>query len=165
MINKASLSKIIKLALLPLVLVFGALAVQANGGSDSADIKAVMDKQLVAWNNGDIDGFMAGYWKSDKLKFVSKNGITYGWQKVYDNYKKSYPDKATMGTLAFEIISIESLADDNFHSVGAPAGKNKSYMVVGKWMISGSVKAAQGYYTLLFKKINGQWVIVSDHTS
>ncbi|MDL5044600.1 hypothetical protein QQ054_00875 [Oscillatoria amoena NRMC-F 0135] len=90
MINKASLSKIIKLALLPLVLVFGALAVQANGGSDSADIKAVMDKQLVAWNNGDIDGFMAGYWKSDKLKFVSKNGITYGWQKVYDNYKKNH---------------------------------------------------------------------------
>lgn len=156
--------KLLKFAILPVLLMLAALVVKAGTGNDSSEIKKVMDAQETAWNNGDLDGFMAGYWKSDKLKFVGKNGVTYGWQKVYDNYKKSYPDKATMGNLAFEIISIESLGDENFHAVEL-GKKNKAYMVTGKWETSNTSKAASGYFTLIFKKINGNWVIVADHTS
>ncbi|GAB4251729.1 MAG: hypothetical protein Kow0079_05930 [Vicingaceae bacterium] len=66
-----------------------------------------MHQQEVAWNNGNIEGFMKGYWESDSLKFVGKNGIKYGWQNTLENYKKSYPDKATMGILKFDVIQLE----------------------------------------------------------
>src|SRR5690606_40403736 len=56
----------------------------------------VMSQQEQDWNNGDIDAFMKGYWRSDSLMFVGKNGIKYGWQTTLENYKKSYPDKSTM---------------------------------------------------------------------
>lgn len=159
-----STKKLLKFAILPVLLMLIALVVKAGTGNDSSEIKKVMDAQETAWNNGDLDGFMAGYWRSDKVKFVSKNGVTYGWQKVYDNYKKSYPDKAAMGNLKFEIISIESLDDENFHAVSF-GKKNKAYMVTGKWETSNTSKAANGFFTLIFKKINGNWVIVADHTS
>lgn len=160
---------LLKIAVLPIVLLFFAAALNASTGdakTDSAAIHKVLDNQLAAWNNGDVDGFMQGYWKSDNLKFITKNGVTYGWQNVYNRYKKSYPDKAAMGTLEFEIISIEGLNEKNLHAIGAtPQKSGKSYLVVGKWKVSGTVKAAEGYFTLVFKKVNKNWVIISDHTS
>lgn len=160
-----NLNIILKIAILPIALLVFALTVYGKG-NDSSDIKKVMDDQVMAWNSGNLEGFMDGYWKSEKLKFISKKGVTYGWQNVYDNYKKSFADKNAMGVLKFEIISIEALEEKNFHSIGLDALKaDKSYMVVGKWMVSESAKASEGYFTLIFRKIGGRWVIVSDHTS
>lgn len=156
---------IFRLGLVTLVLILVSVVVKANTKEDSTAIKQVMDAQEKAWNNGDLEGFMQGYWKSEKLRFISKNGVTYGWQNTFNNYKKAYPDKETMGTLTFEIISIESLGGKNFHAVGKNPMKDDPYMVVGKWQTSGTIKAAQGHFTLIFKKIDGRWVIVSDHTS
>ena len=99
---------IFRIGSIALFLVLISLAVSANT-NDSIEIKKVMSEQENAWNNGDLDGFMQGYWKNDQLKFISKNGVTYGWQNIYNNYKKSYPNKETMGTLTFDIISIEPL--------------------------------------------------------
>ena len=110
-----------------------------------------MKKQEQAWNHGDIEGFMKYYWKNDSLKFIGSKGITYGWQKTLDNYRKSYPDKASMGTLTFEINTNEELS------------KN-SVFIVGKWSLARE-KSVGGYFTLLWKKIDGNWVIVVDHTS
>lgn len=155
---------IFRIGSIMLLFVLISLAVSANS-NDSVEIKKVMDAQETAWNSGDLDGFMQGYWKNDQLKFISKNGVTYGWQNIYNNYKKSYPNKEAMGTLTFEIVSIEPLGKTDIHAVGANPLKKQVYMVVGKWKTSGTVKAAEGYFTLIFKKINGSWLIVSDHTS
>lgn len=111
-----------------------------------------MNKQQAAWNKFDIEGFMEYYWKSDSLKFIGSKGLTYGWQKTLDNYKKSYPDSDAMGQLEFKINSAELL------------GKNAVY-VIGKWTLYKKDKDVGGYYTLLWKKINNKWVIVADHTS
>jgi ketosteroid isomerase-like protein len=115
------------------------------------EIAGLMKKQEVAWNNGDIEGFMKYYWNSDSLKFIGSKGITYGWQKTLDNYKKGYPDKAAMGTLTFEISTKEMLSES-------------VVFIVGKWSLAKD-KPAGGYFTLLWKKIKGEWVIVVDHTS
>ncbi|MBL0329803.1 MAG: nuclear transport factor 2 family protein [Bacteroidetes bacterium] len=123
------------------------------------DVKAliakIMDEQELAWNKGDIDGFMSAYWKSDSLKFIGKNGITYGWQNTLDNYKKSYPDKATMGTLDFTIISIDEVSPS-------------TTFVVGKWHLKrdkSNKGDVGGYFTLVWRKTETRWVIVMDHTS
>lgn len=155
---------VLKFSLVVLFVACISLVVSAKS-NDSLDIKKVMEAQENAWNNGSLEGFMEGYWKSDKLKFIGKNGVTYGWQNTYDNYKKGYPDKKTMGKLKFEIVSIESLGEKNFHAIGANPLKDKTYMVVGSWETSQTTKAAKGYFTLIFKKINNSWVIVADHTS
>lgn len=115
-------------------------------------IEKIMHEQELAWNKGDIDGFMLSYWNNDSLKFIGKNGIQYGWKNTLENYKKSYPDKATMGELTFSIIIVEQLSD------------NCCY-VIGKWNLKREKGDVGGYYTLLWKKINNKWVIVTDHTS
>jgi len=118
-------------------------------------ITKIMNDQEAAWNKGDIDGFMSAYWKSDSLKFIGKNGITYGWQNTLDNYKKSYPDKATMGTLDFTIISIDEVS-------------SSTAFVVGKWHLKRDKSDkgdVGGYFTLVWRKTETRWVITLDHTS
>ncbi len=119
---------------------------------DDQLIRNAMNEQVNAWNNGDIDRFMTTYWQSDSLKFIGKSGITYGWQKTLDNYKKSYPDTAAMGKLDFTLIEVKRLSVLYFS-------------VVGKWHLSRSIGDIQGHFTLLFKKIKNKWVIVMDHSS
>jgi ketosteroid isomerase-like protein len=110
-----------------------------------------MKTQELAWNEADIDGFMKYYWKSDSLKFIGSKGITYGWQKTYDNYVKGYPTKEAMGILTFTIKEAAQLSETSIY-------------VIGQWQLN-KEKPAGGYFTLLWKKINNEWVIVADHTS
>jgi hypothetical protein len=110
-----------------------------------------MKEQESSWNKGDIKGFMLHYWKSDSLKFIGSKGITYGWQKTLDNYLKGYPTKEAMGILKFSVVEATQLS-------------RKSVYVIGKWELQKD-KPAGGYFTLLWKKVNARWVIVSDHTS
>lgn len=116
------------------------------------NILAVMSAQTTAWNNGDIDAFMQTYWNNDSLLFVGKNGITYGWKNTLEHYKKAYPDRAAMGTLHFTILKLQKLSDDY-------------YNVVGKWHLKRFIGDVGGHFSLLFKKLNGRWLIVQDHSS
>lgn len=111
-----------------------------------------MTDQQTAWSKGDLDGFMQGYWKSDSLMFIGKRGPAYGWQTALDNYKKGYPDKAAMGKLTFRLDKVELLSD-------------RYAFVMGAWSLAREKDAPGGYFTLWFKKINGEWKIVCDHTS
>jgi uncharacterized protein (TIGR02246 family) len=115
-------------------------------------IRKLMDEQTKAWNRGDIEGFMKGYWKNDSLMFVGKSGITYGWTNTLNNYKKGYPDTAAMGKLSFNIILVKKLSKEY-------------YYVIGEWHLQRSIGDLGGHYTLLFKKENGRWLIVADHSS
>ena|SRR5689334_247238 len=119
---------------------------------DELAIRAVMDEQVKSWNSGNIDTFMQTYWKSDSLLFVGSKGPTYGWQNTLDGYKKRYPDTATMGKLDFEILEIKPLSSEYS-------------FVLGKWHLTRTIGDAGGYFTLLFRKIKGKWLIVVDHTS
>ena len=119
--------------------------------TEVAKVLENMNAQEKAWNEGNIEGFMKYYWSNDSLKFIGKSGITYGWQKTLNNYKKSYPTKAEMGILTFSIKEATLLSPE-------------SIFLIGQWQLKKD-KPAGGYFTLLWKKINGNWVIVADHTS
>lgn len=126
---------------------------------DQITVEALMAVQEAKWSEGDLEGFMSIYWKNDSLKFIGSKGITYGWQKTLDNYKKSYPSKEAMGILKFTILENTQLS------------KNAIY-IIGKWELKKDTSASPainkplgGHFTLLWKKINNQWVIVADHTS
>lgn len=138
--------RIILFILLPV-----ALFAQRNR-TEEQSIRKVMLEQQEAWNRADIESFMEGYWKSDSLKFIGRNGITYGWQPTLENYKKGYPTPAAMGKLTFTILSLEILSGTS------------AYMI-GRWQLKRQTDEPGGHFTLLWHKINGKWVIVADHTS
>jgi ketosteroid isomerase-like protein len=127
------------------------LTTHAMFAQDSKQIIDVMYKQMAAWNRGDLEGFMQGYWKSDSLMFVSSKP-TYGWQATLDNYKRGYPDKAAMGILSFDIKKVEVIDATNA-------------FVFGAWHLKREKDNPGGYFTLWFRKIKGEWKVVVDHTS
>ena len=121
-------------------------------GKDERQIRDILAAQTEQWNKGNIDAFMQGYWHSDSLVFIGKNGPHYGYRAALQNYKKGYPDTTAMGKLSFDILSVKPLSP-------------QYYFVTGKWMLKRSIGDLQGYYTLLFRRINGKWTIVVDHSS
>lgn len=119
---------------------------------DETAIRRLMAAQEVAWNRGNITGFMEGYWKNDSLLFVGKNGPQYGWQQTLENYRKSYPDTATMGQLHFDILQVKPLSPDY-------------YFILGKWFLKRTKGDAGGAFTLVFRRFKNGWKIVADHSS
>ena len=115
-------------------------------------IRKILDEQIKEWNNGNLDQFMKGYWENDSLVFIGKNGPVYGYSNALNNYRKNYRDTVIMGKLSFEILSVKKLSDEY-------------YFVTGKFFLKRSIGDAKGVYTLLCRKINGQWKIVVDHSS
>ena len=120
--------------------------------NDEKIIRNILADQISFWNKGDIPGFMQGYWNSDSLVFVGKNGPTYGYNNTLRNYQKNYPNKDYMGILNFDILSVQPMEKDHF-------------FVIGKFMLQRKVGDASGHFTLIFRRINGIWKIVSDHSS
>ena len=119
---------------------------------DETEVRNVLAKQSAAWNRGDIDAFMVGYWENDSLMFIGKSGVTYGYKNTLSNYKKNYPDTTVMGKLTFTLIHVKQLSPEYFH-------------VTGKYYLTRTIGDASGHFTLVFRKINGKWVIISDHSS
>lgn len=116
-------------------------------------IQFKMDEQIKCWNNGDIPCFMEHYWKSDSLLFIGKAGITYGWQATLDNYLESYPDQKNMGQLSFNNKLIRFL-------------DHETVQVIGEWQLTRpELDDLGGHYSLVWKLKDGEWVIISDHSS
>jgi len=139
------------LAALFLLVTFSTIGNAQNSKIES-DIRAVMNDQVAAWNRGDIEGFMSGYWRSDKLTFVSGSNVTRGWQPTLDRYKKNYDSREKMGTLAFSDLEITVLSKD-------------AAVVLGSWSLTREKDNPHGKFTLVFRKFKDGWRIVQDHTS
>lgn len=138
-----------------LLILFAVTAAYSQSAKDVAkaksDIIAVMDAQAAAWNRGDVDEFMRGYWNSSELVFVSGDGVTRGWQPTLDRYKKKYDSREKMGTLKFSDLQIDVLS-------------KTSAAVLGSWALEAPGNP-HGKFTLIFKKFADGWKIVHDHTS
>ena len=132
-----------------LLLNFSKLSAQANF---TESVRNIMQAQTQAWNKGNIAEFMQGYWNSDSLLFVGKNGPVYGYTTTLENYKKNYPDTVVMGKLQFNLLSIQQISPTHG-------------FVLGKFLLTRKIGNASGYFTLWLRKINGKWLIIADHSS
>lgn len=142
-----------KSILVAFVLLLVSVQTQAQTAADRQAILTILDRQTADWNAGRVEAFMTGYWRSDSLTFVGKVGVTKGYEETLASYKKRYPDRATMGTLKFTILKLE------FQAPGVA-------YVIGRWHLTRpQIGDAGGHYTLLWRKIKGRWLIVSDHSS
>ena len=144
--------KLIFVSLTALILTLPSSAQPKFPEKEKQEITALLNKQVEAWNEGNIEKFMETYWHSDKLVFVGSHGPTYGWQATLDNYKKGYPDKKTMGHLEFKILDISKI-DKN------------TVFVIGKFDVTREAGELKGTFTLVVQKKQGKWVIISDYSS
>jgi ketosteroid isomerase-like protein len=119
---------------------------------DEQAILKILDSQSEAWNRADIEGYMQGYWNDDSLVFIGKSGPTYGYKATMERYKKAYATPEQMGKLLFTILKVKRLSAEY-------------YSVIGKWELARTAGDLNGHFSLLFRKIKGQWVIISDHSS
>ena len=135
----------------------GMLASRVSSAASSlpaaeAEIRAVLDEQAAAWNRGDIEGFMRGYWKSERTTFSGSSGTTRGWQGLLERYRRSYPDRKTMGRLTFAEIEITMLSRD-------------AALVLGHWKLEREADQPGGVFTLIARRMPEGWRIIHDHTS
>ena len=113
---------------------------------------AVLNQQQAAWNRGDVEQFMKGYWDSPELTFAGSSGVTRGWQPVMVRYKKNYPDQKAMGHLEFSELEVR------------PLGKEAA-LVTGRWHLNRDSDELGGVFTLVFQQFPDGWRIIHDHTS
>lgn len=128
------------------------VAAQSKDAKISAAIQSAMNAQVLAWNAGDITGFMGGYWKSDEMVFVSGDSVSRGWQAALDRYKNNYDSKAKMGVLSFSGLEVKVLSKD-------------AAVVLGSWSLAREKDNPKGKFTLIFRRFKDGWKIVHDHTS
>jgi len=130
--------------------------VPAQSEKQKSDIRtavmSVLEAQAAAWNRGDIEGYMAGYWNSDRLVFVSADNITRGWTPTLERYKRGYDTREKMGSLKFGDVSIEVISKD-------------TAVVLGSWSLTRANDNPKGKFTVIFRKFKEGWRIVHDHTS
>ncbi len=119
---------------------------------DSISISQVLKDQEKAWNDGDIDKFMQGYLKSDNIVFTGSNGSIYGWEETRKRYLNKYSNRTLMGRLKFRIINFQKLSDNIIQMQGSFYLKRK-------------IDDSKGFFSLIWKKVDEKWFIISDHTS
>ena len=117
-----------------------------------AQIQDVLRTQQEAWNRGDVEEFMNGYWHSEDTVFISGDDVTRGWQQVLERYKRTYSDRTKMGALTFSNLQITPLSGD-------------SAVALGRWSLERKKDQPHGRFTLILRKLPEGWKIVHDHTS
>lgn len=119
-----------------------------------AEVRELLERQQAAWNKHDLEGFMAGYWKSDELTFFSGGKETHGWQTTLDHYQKRYQGEGhEMGRLEFGNLRIQML------------GKDAAF-VRGEYCLTLSDgKTPHGIFTLIAQRLPEGWRLVHDHSA
>jgi len=116
------------------------------------EIPRILERQVAAWNKGDLEGFMNGYWHSPALTFVSDGEVVHGWEPMLKHFRESYETRENMAKLTFSSLEITELGAE-------------TALVLGRWKLEGQQKLDGGAFSLVFRRIDGQWLIVHDHTS
>lgn len=138
--------------ILPVALLAVPATARAADPSRSQEILPLLEAQVAAWNRGDIDGFMQTYAPTDDLRFASGDTVTYGWRATLERYRHRYPDRAAMGTLAFQDLVVTELGAD-------------AALVFGHWQLTRAADRPHGLFTLLVRRTPAGWRIFADHTS
>jgi beta-aspartyl-peptidase (threonine type) len=120
--------------------------------ADRESINAVLSAQQTAWNRGDVDAFLVGYWRSPELTFSGSSGVARGWDGVLARYKKNYPDRGAMGRLDFSEVEFRFLGPD-------------AALVLGRWHLKREKDDVGGVFTLVWQRFPDGWKIIHDHTS
>ncbi len=126
---------------------------KGDGTAAVAAIRSELARSVAAWNSGDIRGFMASYWQDERLRFASGGNVTRGWRATLERYLARYgSDRRSMGHLSFSDLEIDPLGRD-------------AAVAFGRFHLDRGGETSEGLFTLVWRRIEGAWRIVADHTS
>ena len=118
-----------------------------------AGVLAVLESQSRAWNDGDLDGYMEGYWDSPELEFISGTTTTHGFQPVKERYHKRYKAAGQeMGHLTFDNLAVELTSDT-------------TATVTGLWEVRKAKETLSGGFTVELRLFENGWKVVRDTTT
>jgi beta-aspartyl-peptidase (threonine type) len=117
-------------------------------------VRGVLSAQVDAWNRRDLVGYMAGYWRSPELTFVSGSTVTRGWEAILERYRKRYQREGReMGKLDFAELKVVPLGDD-------------AALARGRWRLQMSGgKESKGLFSLVLRRLPEGWRIVYDQSA
>ncbi len=115
-------------------------------------VEAVLRAQADAWNRGEVDAFVDHYWHSPDVTFSSSGATTRGWEATVNRYRERYPTREKMGEISFDNLEITPLGAD-------------AALVLGQWRLDRDAEPVSGNFSIVFRNLDGRWVIVHDHTS
>jgi ketosteroid isomerase-like protein len=131
-----------------------ASAQPAAKSAEKDAIVAMLNKQAVDWNRGDLDEFAKGYKNSPDIMFMGRT-IRRGYDQMLAGYRKSFPTRDAMGTLTFSDLEVQPL-DEHFATV------------TGRFRLERTAAGggdAGGYYLLVVERTPSGWKIVRDDTT
>jgi ketosteroid isomerase-like protein len=140
-----------KTLLIALILTFISPLAASQNSAIEKELIRIHELQKKAWNEGNIEGFMAHYWKSPKMTFQSGDTRLMGWEALLARYKNTYPE-GNMGTLEFSDLIVHILSEDSAY-------------VLGKWKLEAETWTREGLFTTILKKMENGWKIIHDHSS
>ena len=123
-----------------------------RGSAADAAIRALLARQVAAWNRGDIDGYMQAYLQAEELRIASGARVLAGFDASLAAYRAAFPDPVAMGTLEFGDLVVESLG-------GGHA------LAFGRWRLRAGGTERQGLFSLVLARTIDGWRIARDHTS
>ena len=115
-------------------------------------IRKVFEAASEAWNRGDLDGYLASYWDSDKIIWISGGSLTRGKKGIEAAYKARFSSAQQMGKLTVAELEIDVLTPTDATAFG-------------RWILVIDNEASKGFFTVQLRKIEGAWLLVSDHSS
>jgi len=122
-------------------------------GDAVQEVKKALEGQITAWNNGDLETAMTFYWNSPEMLWISKSGTEKGYQEVYDMFLQDFKDRSKMGVYTYEPLHIEQVSKDAVY-------------FVFRWKIELDGKRLMGgVSSQVWKKLDGRWVVTSEHAS
>jgi L-asparaginase / beta-aspartyl-peptidase len=149
--TKVKTSKIASVAVALCIGILGFSNASPGQPDDQAAIRGTLAAQQGAWNEGNVEAFLQGYWRSDELTFSGSSGVARGFDAVRQRYLKSYPDRQAMGKLDFSGLEIRMLGPE-------------AALVLGKWHLTRE-KDVGGVFSVVFQRFPDGWRIIHDHTS
>ncbi len=141
----------VKLGFATVLFVAFATNTSADDAATAGAIKQVLTRQAEAWNRGDIESFMQAYWHDDRLTFSSGGQTQRGWDNTRTRYLTRYPTRDAMGKLTFSDLETTVLGND-------------AALTLGRWHLERD-QPIGGNFSLVWRKIDGAWLIIHDHTS
>lgn len=119
----------------------------------TVEVWELLNAQVAAWNRGDLDGFMEGYWRSPQLTFFSGGVESRDWDSARENYRRRYQSEGReMGKLGFVVLDVKGLGGD-------------AAVARGRWRLQAGDNEAGGLFTLILERFADGWKIIHDHTS
>ncbi len=119
----------------------------------AVEVTHVLAASAEGWNRGDLGTFMDAYLDSPTTTYWGSRGLLRGYAEIRRHYAPRFMPGATRDSLRFDDIEARRLGTDYA-------------LATSRWVLfRGDSVTATGPFTLVLRRVEGEWRIIHDHSS